>query len=140
MKTQSFVKLLWKVIREEVRSAVKEILVEQPTYPTDSISLTETSVKPRGQKKYTKNPILNNLLNETAATPASKELSDWSTINFKSEMADAFGVKSKPQQLASTGINGEAVNMNNDKVATTVNAMTKDYSALMKAIDKKKGK
>ena len=28
----------------------------------------------------------------------------------------------------------------NPNVAATVNAMTKDYSALMKAIDKKKGK
>jgi hypothetical protein len=29
--------------------------------------------------------------------------------------------------------------MDNEQVATAVNAMTKDYSALMKAIDKKKG-
>ena len=36
--------------------------------------------------------------------------------------------------------NGKAVNINDQKVAATVNAMTKDYSALMKAIDKKKGK
>jgi len=40
--------------------------------------------------------------------------------------------------LATKGINGEAVNMNNQGVASTVKAMTKDYSALMKAIDKKK--
>ena len=30
--------------------------------------------------------------------------------------------------------------MNNEAVATTVNAMTRDYSALIKAIDKKNGK
>jgi len=30
--------------------------------------------------------------------------------------------------------------MGNEQVATVVNAMTKDYSALMKAIDAKKGK
>jgi hypothetical protein len=30
--------------------------------------------------------------------------------------------------------------MSNEGVKTAVNAMTKDYSALMKAIDKKKGK
>ena len=35
-------------------------------------------------------------------------------------------------------INGEAINMSNENVASTVKAMTKDYSALMKAIDKKK--
>ena len=36
-------------------------------------------------------------------------------------------------------INGAPVNVRNENVANVVNAMTKDYSALMKAIDKKKG-
>ena len=40
--------------------------------------------------------------------------------------------------LATSGIKGEAVDMSNEQVASAVNAMTKDYSALMKAIDKKK--
>jgi len=61
-------------------------------------------------------------------------------MNFKSEMADAFGMNtpSSANIAPSTGINGEAVNMHKEGVAATVNAMTKDYSALMKAIDKKK--
>ena len=86
----------------------------------------------------------NDLLNETATTPMSQELVDWNQMNYKSEMADAFGMQRKSANpampLATKGINGEAVNMSNEKVATTVNAMTKDYSALMKAIEKKKGK
>ena len=45
-----------------------------------------------------------------------------------------------PTSLATTGINGEPVNMNNEQVAQTVQNMTKDYSALMKAIEKKKGR
>jgi hypothetical protein len=63
--------------------------------------------------------------------------------NFKSEMAESFGISRPPQSLANTGINGEAVNMNNETVAKTVNAMTKDYSAMMnkmKEMDKQKGK
>ena len=44
-----------------------------------------------------------------------------------------------PQTLATRDINGKPIDMNNEQVATTVGAMTKDYSALMKAIDKKKG-
>ena len=62
-------------------------------------------------------------------------------MNFKSEMADAFGIDATTgpsAPLTTTGINGESINMNNQAVVSTVNAMTKDYSALMKAIDKKK--
>ena len=59
-------------------------------------------------------------------------------------MAQAFGMDRQPSgptmPLATQGINGEAVNMNNEGVATAVKAMTRDYSALMKAIDKKKNK
>jgi len=60
-------------------------------------------------------------------------------MNFRSDMAEAFGMQSSNTPLATKGINGERIDMNNEAVATTVNAMTKDYSALMKAIDKKKG-
>ena len=42
--------------------------------------------------------------------------------------------------LATTDINGAPVNMNNEAVVATVDAMTRDYSGLMKAIDKKRGK
>ena len=60
--------------------------------------------------------------------------------NFKSDMAESIGMSRQPQALATTDVNGAPVNMSNESVAKTVNIMTKDYSALMKAIDKKKGK
>ena len=58
-------------------------------------------------------------------------------------MAQSFGADRQPgyqTPLATKDINGAPVNMANENVAKTVNLMTKDYSALMKAIDKKKGK
>ncbi len=149
MESKSFVKLLRKIIREEVSRAVKEVLTESNInqVTNSSINLSETfndpmPNRPTAKKKFTKNKMLNDLLNETASTPVSQELTDWSTMNFKSEMADAFGMQRQSagptMPLATKGINGEAVNMNNQGVASTVKAMTKDYSALMKAIDKKK--
>jgi len=149
MGSKSFVKLLRKIIREEVQGAVREVLTEQKTNHKQVIEhginlshVTENPV-PRqrvAKKRYTKNSMLNNILNETANTPSSQEMTDWSTMNFKSEMSDAFGTRdSKPSvPLATTDIHGNVINMQNEHVATTVNAMTKDYSALMKAIDKKK--
>ena len=147
MESKSFVKLLRKIIREEVSKAVKQVLTESNVNQvTNQLNLSEIAEdpmpnRPRAKKQYTKNPMLNDLLNETAASPVSQELTDWSTMNFKSEMAESFGAQrtmNKPTiPLATKGINGEAVNMNNEAVATTVNAMTRDYSALIKAIDKK---
>ena len=149
MESKSFVKLLRKIIREEVSVAVKKAITESNINNiTSDINLSEITEdpmpnRPRAKKRYTKNPMLNELLNETASTPASQELADWSSMNYKAEMAEAFGterVQSNPARpLATKGINGEAVNMSNKNVVTTVNAMTKDYSALMKAINKKKG-
>ena len=151
MNSKTFIKVLRKVIREEVRSAVKEIITEQTVIKNHESQLHEVAsdfmpnkpmAKSNVKKQYTKNSVLNDLLNETAAQPISQELVDWSSTNFKSDMASAYGdMGSSPTApLATKGINGEPVNMNNEAVATTVNAMTKDYSALMKAIDKKKGK
>ena len=90
-------------------------------------------------QNFTSNSALNDLLNETAAKPANGELADWSSMNFKSQMAQSYQQPANNvRPLATSGIDGELVNMNNKAVASTVNAMTKDYSALMKAIDKKK--
>ena len=151
MESKTFVKLLRKIIREEVSRAVKQTLTESNfiNKVNTSINLSEIAEdpmpnRPIAKKKFTKNNILNDLLNETAAAPRTQEMMDYSTMNFKSEMAEAFGANVKgtvpSAPLTTKGINGEPVNMSNEKVATTVNAMTKDYSALMKAIDKKKGK
>ena len=149
MESKSFVKLLRKVIREEVRSAVKEILTEQKTDHNKVIShgmdlhgLTE-SVPRRKKKSFSKNSMLNDLLNETSGLAPEGPLvaQDYPSIgNFKSDMAESFGIERRPQSLAETDTSGKPINMHNEKVASTVNAMTKDYSALMKAIDKKRGK
>ena len=112
MKSDGFIKLLRKVIREEVQAAIK------------------AELRP--------------LLNETANAPATQEMLDYSTTNFSSAMGEAIGSPqhvSRPlMPLVTNDINGVPVNMQNENVAKTVDLMTKDYSALMKAIDKKKNR
>ena len=149
MDTKKFTTVLRKIIREEVTKAVRTELRQMLT--EDKVS--HTSAKQHGmqlhdmveqkpikkaRKKYSENAMLNDILNNTTSL---KENSDWSTMNFKSEMAQAFGGNtSSPAVAPMTDLQGKPVNANNEQVAATVNAMTKDYSALMKAIDKKKGK
>jgi len=148
MSSKSFVKLLRKIIREEVQGAVREVLTEQKSNHGQLIEhgmnlsqITEDPMPNRliAKKQFTKNSMLNDLLNETASTPAAPEAAEWNTMNYRSEMAEAFGISNGVNSpLATTGINGESINMNNEAVTSTVNAMTKDYSKLMKAIDKKR--
>jgi|TARA_R110002096_G_scaffold432912_2_gene650548 hypothetical protein len=145
MKTEGFVKLLRKIIREEVSKAVRTELKPLLNEVNNvSPALSEIAPRPvvkKQQKQYTKNTILNDLLNETASAPASQELADWSSVNFKKDMDQSFSANRQPSMpLATSGINGEAVNMSNPKVASTMKAMTRDYSGLIKAIDKKNGK
>lgn len=143
MKAESFVKLLRKVIREEVthvvRNEMKNLLQENKTNHKKVINHGMNLNEMVEKKKYTKDPMLNDILNSTSP------LKENATMNFNSNMAQSFksmmnGNDAQTMVAPQTDIHGKAVNMSNQGVKATVNAMTKDYSALMKAIDKKKGK
>jgi hypothetical protein len=157
MDSKGFIKALRQLIREEVRAAVrdemqalnevKKTTKQRLTADTILESMRSTAgstvAHTTTQKKtFSKDPLLNDLLNDTASTPVVNE----GTLRFDSGMAQAFGYgnagfESGPTTVAPThDLDGRPVDMNNEKVATVVNAMTRDYSALMKAIDKKKGK
>jgi hypothetical protein len=62
-------------------------------------------------------------------------------LSFGSNDAQGFGMMRNGYTATPpvTDINNNPVNISNEKVATVVNNITKDYSALLKAIDKKKG-
>ena len=145
MKSESFVKLLRKVIREEVTLAVrkelKTALNENKKEHTDVMKhgIELNNLVNEKQKKYVKDPMLNDILNETGP------LQETRTMNYNSGMAQSFksmmtSEPDIPHVAPMTDITGKPVNTNNENVANVMNAMTKDYSALMKAIDKKKGK
>lgn len=151
MQSKSFFNELRKIIREEVQQAVrtemKRMLTENKVNHTKTIhhglelNQMVNNTKSSSKKTFSKDPLLNDLLNETATLPAN----DWPTLDYRSEMAQAFGGMRQmmddniPHVAPQTDHDGRPVNMSNEQVASAVTAMTKDYSALMKAIDKKKG-
>ncbi len=150
MDTKKFTAVLRKIIREEVTKAVRtelrQMLNEDKTNHNSTIQhgmqlhdmVEQRPIKKTVKKKYSNDGMLNDILNETGPL---QENSDWSTMNFKSEMAQSFGGNTgTPIVAPATDLQGKPINTNNQQVATVVNAMTKDYSALMKAIDKKQGK
>ena len=156
METKSFIKILRKVIREEVQSVVRKEMrtmlnekkVNHKSVIKHGMELhdsVESSRKPvPTKKKFVKDSMLNDILNETAYGSDFSTMNDGSAV-YQSSMVDKFA--SSRQSSTSTiapivtnDVNGTPVNMQNANVAKTVDIMTKDYSQLMKAIDKKKGK
>lgn len=162
MNSKDFISALRKVIREEVQTAVRTELDKFSSVLSESKKLQVTAAalpkytesykpKPAAQKKqYTSNPTLNELLNDTAGFRGEgpkvymeeqinqtnyNDFSEWPTMNMNvvatapQVVTDHDGRRIDMQQLAQT-----------EAGAAVVDALTKDYSALMKAIDSKKGK
>lgn len=155
MDTKTFARLLRKIVKEEVtkvvRSEMRALLNENTVNHSKTIKhgmrlhdmvdeANTFSKKPKSapKRKFSNNDMLNDLLNETG--PLSENTS-WNSMNFSSQMAQAYApTQSQPMVAPPVDLDGRPVNTDNEQVASVVNAMTKDYSALMKAIDKKKGK
>lgn len=132
-----------KVIRESILKEVKKSQSKvSKRDPLDVDDILEE--RPRSSKKQIfKENGFADLLNETA------ESGEWRSINtqgsaFNSSHAQAWGSGMSTQQSTFQTAEGRAVST--DQLQQTeagqavVNAITRDYSQLMKAIDKKKGR
>lgn len=150
MKANQFINLLRTVIREEVQIAVRtelrvltESSIKQPARISESkppvLKNKTVQTKVRTPKQYASNPLLNEILNETSMyTSTIEEFDEWPTMPM-----GGLQMNTKAPQMI-TDINGNRVDVNalsqTEAGAAVVDALTKDYSALMKAIDAKKGK
>ena len=107
------------IVREEVAMAIQEVITElkQPIQKNNKISKS---------KEFSKDPILNDVLNETAAAD------EWKTMGGgtydSSNMNDILG-KSY----------GDMMNNSNDIIVDGQSAdfLKKDYRGLMKKVDEK---
>ena len=144
MKADTFIKLLRKVIHEEVQAVVREelgLLLETPASKPVVAETKKTTVKnsmvesirpakptqPSKPMTFTNNNILNDILNETRQT------SEWQSLgNMDSSMAQGFNgpmmnevqvVNSVDQMLANTRPAGDINAVRIDTVP--------DFSALM---------
>ena len=143
MKAKTFENLIRKVVREEIDYALrreikslkedlreelkptitehKERMVEVPKQ--NSLKEKIMGKKPFKKQNFSGNSTLNDLLNETAA----------GDTNTQSAMA--------PVSLSQPFATGAPLPMDTTGMPDSVaNAVTRDYSSLMKAIDKKKGR
>ena len=118
-----------QIVREEVALAIQEVLIElkQPIQPT----------KPVKKKNYSKNSVLNDVLNETAMDD------DWKTIGgskFTSERINELVGGNYSEMMGDTpNSNGTLAAEMGVNPNDAPDFLTKDYRKVMKAIDKKMG-
>tara|TARA_Y100000310_G_C20387419_1_gene671117 strand:+ start:79 stop:504 length:426 start_codon:yes stop_codon:yes gene_type:complete len=136
MKKTELKTMIREIVREEVRMELRSYLKEFKKKQTKLVErpTRKKQIKKQSQK-YTNNSVLNKVLNETANSEDWKTLGDepFTTGNMSDILNKSYdGRMSDDQMIASTGANPESIP---DHVS---NALTKDYSELMKTIEKKK--
>ena len=141
MKAKTFENLIRKVVREEIDYALrreikslkedlkeetKNSIVEQPSSITNTIKEEVKNLRPPRKfspRTFANNGTLNDLLNETAQGDTNLESGN-SPVSLSKPFATGA-----PMSMDTTGMPEEVAN-----------AVTRDYSDLMKAIDRKKNK
>ena len=153
MNKKELIKIIELVVRKEVKKQMTEIFINDEK----EISLSETISKPtpnrvikkKSKKQYTKNTALNEVLNNTKPLGQS-QTDEYPTLGGgvlgSDNMAEVLGYgdlgrgqnKEKAREMAAVDTIKKA-GVSVDQVPEDVqNALTRDYSGLMKAIDKKK--
>ena len=152
MKKNELVKIIELVVRKEVKKQMTEIFINEDK----EISLSETISKPKPKKvvnkpkkQYSKNPVLNEVLNNTKPL-GSSQTDEYPSLGGgvlgSDNMAEVLGYgnlggvqnKERAREMAAVDTIKKA-GVSVDSVPEDVqNALTRDYSGLMKAINKKK--
>ena len=151
MKKDELIKIIELVVRKEVKKQLSEIFIndKKEIKLAETISKPKPKVKQKPKKQYTSNKALNEVLNNTKPL-GSQEQEDYPTLGGgvlgSDNMADVLGYgnlgmgknKERAREMAAVDtIKKQGVSV--DQVPEDVqNALTRDYSGLMKAMDKKK--
>ena len=153
MKKNELIKIIELVVRKEVKKQMTEIFINDK----EEIKLSETISKPTPKKvikkkpikQYSKNEALNEVLNNTKPLGTS-ETDEYPSLGGgvlgSDNMADVLGYgdlgmgqnKERAREMAAVDTIKKA-GVSVDQVPENVqDALTRDYSGLMKAINKKK--
>ena len=159
-KTKKIISLIREIVRQEVQKEVKQIFIKEgmksmaqkSTLVEDTVMevLPERKPKPKKKVTYTNNPVLNDILNETANNP--QEMDEYPTMGggtFDStKMAQAMGYgnmmggdeKAKREMAAVQTAQAAGADTSNPVVQEVMKDLTKDYSGVMKALKKRDNK
>ena len=147
MTKKELVKIIQEAVRKEVKKEVKKIFINEGTSLKikDIVKPKKVSkLKPKKEVRYTKNQMLNKVLNETVALSKKQSTEEYPTLGggpFDSNrMTELLGY-GKPEEVKRDMVAVDTLQRAGktvDDVPTHVtNALTRDYSGLMKALNKK---
>ena len=163
MKKSELVRIIEAVVRKEVKKQMNEIFIKDDKSSQlselVSKSVTEKEFKEpirkkykvgkREEVKYTKNKTLNKVLNETKGGIPQGDgtesypmmgdgVFDSSKVTEVAMNSGEFGSTSEFKRELGAAMTAKSVGVSVDKVPeSTMNALTRDYSGLMKALNKK---
>ena len=142
MKQGKLVSLIKEVVKQEVKKQITDILINETNIPKTKPVVKRKKVE---EKNYTDNPTLNKILNETAQQQEEYPTLGGGTFD-SSRMTEmlgyggGLGIKEVKREVAAASTL-QSAGMNPDTAPEHLkNALTRDYTDLVKAIDKKKGK
>ena len=142
MKKNELINIIRVVVKEEVQKSLKKELTEvfKSLRTKPLVKETKRVVKKRKPMKLAKDPVLNQILNETrGGVPQGEE--EYPTMGGKT-----FDRNSMASLMGYGNVGGEEPNIANTTVGNTgakptkelAGILNRDYSDVMKAIDKKK--
>lgn len=141
MKQGKLVSLIKEVVKQEVKKQITDILINETNIPKTK-PVVKKKVK---EQKFTDNAMLNQILNETAQQQEEYPTLGGGTFDTSrmTEMlgyGSGLGNKEVKREVAAASTLQSAGMTPETAPEHLTNALTRDYSGLMKAIDKKKGK
>ena len=145
MTKKELMKIIQEVVRKEVKKEVQKIFIKEETSPL----LQDVVIKKLKPKKeevsYTSNKTINKVLNETVGlSKKDKQFEEYPTLSGEafdsSRMTELLGY-GKPEEvkrdMVAVDTLQKAGKSVDDVPEHVTNALTRDYSDLMKAMDKK---
>jgi len=119
-----------KIVREEVAMAIDEVVNElkQPSLSSKPVSQPKPQKKIVEKKNFTNNSILNDVLNETAQSDEWKTMGGgtYDSSKMNEVMSSQYGDLMNGTTNSGISVDGQ-----------TPDFLQKDYSKVLKAMDKK---
>ena len=145
MTKKDLVKIIQEVVKREVQKEVKKIFIKEQVSEEPTIEMKSIVEEPKEQVKYTKNESLNKVLNETVGLSKSQSQTEtYPTLgggafdtNRMTELLGYGKTEEVQRDMVAADSLRKAGKSVNDVPEHVTNALTRDYSDLMKAMDKK---
>ena len=144
MTKKQLIKIIQEVVRREIKKEINEIFIKEQTTSTQLADVISQVSEPKKKISYTNNKSLNDVLNETVGL-GKNQTSEYPTMGGgtfdSSRMSELVGygqTEEVRRDMVAVDTLKKAGKSVNDVPEHVTNALTKDYSKLMKAIDKKK--